>query len=44
MLSIGDTASDFTAELDDGTIFRLAGHRGNKHVVIYFYPKDFTRG
>ena len=44
MLSIGDTAPDFTAELDDGTIFRLADHRGIKHVVIYFYPKDFTRG
>lgn len=44
MLSVGQTAPEFTAELDDGAMFQLAGYRGEKHVVVYFYPKDFTRG
>lgn len=44
MLPIGEAVPDFSAELDDGTIFRLADSHGEKHVVIYFYPKDFTRG
>lgn len=43
-MSIGDAAPDFTAESDDGTIFRLADKRVDRYVVIYFYPKDFTRG
>ncbi len=33
-----------TAESDDGTIFHLAEQRADRYVVIYFYPKDFTRG
>lgn len=44
MLTPGTPAPDFTATLDDGTEFRLADHRGKKHIVLYFYPKDFTPG
>lgn len=44
MLQIGTEAPNFEAELDDGTNFRLAGLRGKKNVVLYFYPKDFTPG
>ncbi len=44
MLSVGNVAPDFTAQLDDGSEFRLADKRGEKHVVLYFYPKDGTSG
>lgn len=44
MLKTGKPAPDFTATLDDGTPFNLSAHRGEKNVVLYFYPKDFTPG
>src|SRR5512139_2297769 len=44
MLKTGTSAPQFTATLDDGTTFDLASFRGQKRVVIYFYPKDFTAG
>ncbi|MGE0060419.1 MAG: peroxiredoxin, partial [Dehalococcoidia bacterium] len=30
--------------LDDGSPFRLSDLRGDKNVVLYFYPADFTGG
>ncbi len=44
MLKPGTEAPQFTATLDDGSTFELAAYRGKKHVVLYFYPKDFTGG
>ena len=44
MLKVGDQAPDFSALLDDETVFRLSNWHGKKHIVLYFYPKDFTRG
>lgn len=44
MLKAGTRAPEFTATLDDGSTFDLASYRGKKHVVLYFYPKDFTGG
>ena len=44
MLKEGTTAPDIDAMLDSGEQFRLADYRGKKHVVLYFYPKDFTMG
>jgi peroxiredoxin Q/BCP len=44
MLKPGTPAPTFTATLDDGSTFDLAEWRGKKHVVLYFYPKDFTGG
>lgn len=44
MLKPGTEAPHFTAPLDDGSTFDLADYRGTKHVVLYFYPKDFTAG
>lgn len=44
MLKPGTPAPDFTATLDDGSTFTLSDCRGKKHVVLYFYPKDFTPG
>jgi peroxiredoxin Q/BCP len=44
MLAEGSTAPEFEARLDNGEPFRLADYRGQKNVVLYFYPKDFTLG
>ena len=44
MLRKGTPAPDFEAVLDNGDTFRLSDYRGRKNVVLYFYPKDFTKG
>jgi peroxiredoxin Q/BCP len=44
MLKVGQKAPDFTAVLDGGAEFRLSEWAGIKHVIMYFYPKDFTIG
>ncbi|MFQ5933762.1 MAG: redoxin domain-containing protein [Dehalococcoidia bacterium] len=44
MLKVGTEAPDFQATLNDGSGFRLSEWRGKRHVVLYFYLKDFTPG
>ncbi|MBI5463549.1 MAG: peroxiredoxin [Ignavibacteriales bacterium] len=44
MLRIGDIAPDFELRLHNGHRFRLSDQRGERNVVLYFYPKDFTLG
>lgn len=44
MLKVGTVAPQFAATLEDGSPFDLATYRGEQHVVLYFYPKDFTAG
>ncbi len=44
MLKVGDKAPDFTVALEDGGSFHLSEWTGKKHVVLYFYLKDFTKG
>ena len=44
MLHINDTAPGFSGPLEDGSTFTLAEHHGQKHVVLYFYIQDFTKG
>ena len=44
MLKVGDRAPEIDATLEDGTTFRLSEHAGQKNVVLYFYPADFTAG
>jgi peroxiredoxin Q/BCP len=44
MLSVGDRAPDCTGVLADGTKIRLSEMLAQHHVVLYFYPKDFTPG
>ena len=44
MLSIGSIAPDLSGTLDDGATFTLSDWAGLKHVVLYFYLKDFTKG
>ena len=44
MLTVGQQAPDFAAETDEGATFHLFDWAGEKNVVLYFYPGDFTAG
>ena len=41
-VQIGDRVPDFTLPSQDGTQVSWADFRGNKAVVLFFYPKDGT--
>ena len=43
-VQVGDKAPDFTLPAQSGEPVRLADRLGNRVVVLYFYPKDDTRG
>jgi peroxiredoxin Q/BCP len=43
MPTVGEMAPDFEMLNDEGKKVKLSSYRGKK-VVLYFYPKDFTRG
>lgn len=43
MINVGDLAPDMPMEIGEGNIVKLSQLRGKK-VVLYFYPKDMTRG
>ena len=40
----GEAAPEFTLKDQDGQAVSLADFRGEKAVVLYFYPKDDTPG
>ncbi|MDQ4141502.1 MAG: peroxiredoxin [Bacteroidota bacterium] len=44
MLNPGTLAPDFELQNGQGEIFRLRDLRNRKNVVLYFYPKNDTRG
>jgi peroxiredoxin Q/BCP len=44
MVSVGDKAPEFSGKMGDGGLFRLKDYAGRRHVVLYFFPKDFTPG
>ncbi len=44
MLEVNQTAPDFTTIKQDGAEVSLSLYRGEKNVVLYFYPKDDTPG
>ena len=44
MIAAGERAPDFTGTLADGRQLRLRDFQGRRHVVLYFFPKDFTPG
>ncbi len=44
MIKVGDKAPEFTAPLANGKMFRLKDYRGRRHLILYFFPKDFTPG
>ena len=43
MLEVGDRVPDFSAQTTDGRSIKMSDLRG-KYVVLYFFPKAFTRG
>jgi len=43
-IGVGATAPDFTKTTQDGETITLSQYRGDKAVVLYFYPKDETSG
>ncbi len=43
-LKAGEAAPDFTLDDQDGNPVTLSSFRGEKCVVLYFYPKDDTPG
>ncbi|NNF03024.1 MAG: peroxiredoxin, partial [Rhodothermales bacterium] len=43
MPEVGDAAPGFTLTSNEGTDVMLSDYQG-QWVVLYFYPKDFTRG
>ena len=44
MLAPGDAAPDFTGTVAGGGQLRLRDFRGRRHLILYFFPKDFTPG
>jgi len=42
MVDVGDEAPDFTLQDQDGNAVTLASFRGEKNVVVVFYPLSFT--
>ena len=44
MVEIGSPAPRFRLQTSAGDYISLDGFHGNKNVVVYFYPKDFTKG
>ena len=43
-VEVGDLAPDFALPNAAGEMVRLSDFRGKKDVVLFFYPKDNTRG
>ena len=43
-VKVGDIAPDFELKDKDGNLVKLSSFRGEKSVVVYFYPKDETPG
>ena len=43
-IGVGDTAPDFTKTTQNGDSISLSQYRGDKTVVLYFYPKNETPG
>ena len=44
MIAVGQKAPDFEATVADGKQLRLRDFHGRRHVILYFFPKDFTPG
>ena len=44
LLAVGDAAPNFRISTDNGSYVALEDFLGKQNVVVYFYPKDFTRG
>jgi len=42
MIAVGDRAPDFELKDHLGRTIRLADFRGRRHVLLLFYPLDWT--
>src|SRR5262249_20288834 len=43
-LKVGDPAPDFSLSASDGKVYKLSDFKGNKAVVLAWFPKAFTQG
>lgn len=43
-MKVGEKAPDFKLNASNGDQVSLEDYRGEKNVVLYFYPKDNTPG
>jgi peroxiredoxin Q/BCP len=43
-VEVGDKAPDFTLPDQSGAMVKLSDFIGNRIIVLYFYPRDFSRG
>ncbi len=43
-LTVGDAAPDFSLKGSDGETYSLAQFKGEKPVILAFFPKAFTGG
>ncbi|EKN64691.1 thioredoxin-dependent thiol peroxidase [Schinkia azotoformans] len=43
-VEIGTKAPDFELPASNGEMVKLSDFLGNRHVILYFYPKDMTPG
>ena len=44
MIQVGEQAPAFTGKSPGGKEVSLADFRGRQHLVLFFYPRDFTPG
>lgn len=44
MVREGERAPDFRAQTQGGDELALEDYRGDRHVVLYFFARDFTPG
>jgi thioredoxin-dependent peroxiredoxin len=44
LVEVGNPAPNFRLRRSEGKYVSLEDFRGKKNVVVYFYPRDFTRG
>lgn len=44
MVAVGEKAPDFTGTVAGGQKLRLRDLLKQRHVILYFFPKDFTPG
>ncbi len=42
--TVGQSVTDFSAAMTSEKTFDLSAFRGQRHLVLYFYPKDNTPG
>ena len=43
-LMVGELAPEFALPSQSGRMVKLSDFRGDRCVVVYFYPRDFSRG